>query len=73
MELVPKNDYCPQGFAGSDCYSYYNYSRDAKKYVTNSVVIFGELALFLGNGGMYQKHRIFLMKDKHEEKFITLS
>ena len=30
-ELVPKNDYCPQGFAGSDCYSYYNYSRGAKK------------------------------------------
>ena len=44
-----------------------------KKYVTNSVIIFGELALFLGNGGMYQKHRILLMKDKHEEKFLTLS
>ena len=44
-----------------------------KKYVRDSMIIFGELALFLGNGSMYQKHQILLMEDKHEAKFITVS
>ena len=42
-----------------------------KKYVRDSMIIFGELALFLGNGSMYQK-QILLMEDKHEAKFITV-
>ena len=85
-EFGPKNYYCPEGFADGDwrkghaefnglqplsSVGSHNYSRDAKKYMTNSVIIFGELALFLGHGNIYQEHQILLMKDKREAKFIT--
>ena len=39
-------------------------------YVTNFVIIFEELPLFFDNGRMYQKHRMLLMNDKCEAKFI---
>ena len=78
-EFGPNNEYCPEVFVDSDWLKEHveanclqplsstgshNYSMDSKKYVTNSVIIFGELALFRGNRSMYQERHILLINAK---------
>ena len=36
------------------------------------MIIFGDLALFLDKGSMYQERQILLMKDKHEANVILI-